>query len=116
MLTDYEQEGDNNCFHGGTIFNDATTGAIWVENQESLCAGKLLWPKLTSKSDSGIYFVQKSSTFTVTTRVTVDVFHADCNAKNQSQSFVVVGAHHQNVHAEHAIQTLMYMARTRIWC
>ena len=51
-----------------------------------------------SHSDNGIF--------------AADVFHAICIRKHQSQSFSGVGAHHQNVHAKSAIQTIMYMART----
>ena len=36
----------------------------------------------------------------------------ECLAKNQTQSFLGVGAQHQNASAERAIQTIMYMART----
>ncbi len=32
----YGLEGRNGRFHGGTIYNDATSGLIWVENQVSL--------------------------------------------------------------------------------
>ena len=38
------------------------------------------------------------------------VFHANCVEKHQSKSFSEIGAHHQDTHAEHAIQTSMYMA------
>ena len=37
---------------------------------------------------------------------TSDIFNDDCIAKHQSQSFSGIGAHHQNAHAEHAIQTI----------
>ena len=40
-----------------------------------------------------------------------DVFHAHCTEKLQSRSCSGVGAHHQNAHAEHAIQTIMYMTQ-----
>eukprot|EP00804_Cyclotella_cryptica_P017061 CCRYP_003305-RA/>CCRYP_003305-RA protein AED:0.17 eAED:0.17 QI:0/-1/0/1/-1/1/1/0/125 len=43
---------------------------------------------------------------------TADMFRADCKQKHQSQSFSGVGARHQNDLAEHAIQTITYMART----
>jgi hypothetical protein len=36
----------------------------------------------------------------------------ECLNKNQTQSFWGVGAQHQNATAEHAIQTIMYMAQT----
>ena len=42
LLTGYGQEGDNKCFNGGTIFHDAATGTIWVENQVSLGPGELI--------------------------------------------------------------------------
>ncbi len=35
----YGREGTDNRFHGGTIFHDAATGAIRVENQITLGAG-----------------------------------------------------------------------------
>jgi hypothetical protein len=42
------------------------------------------------------------------------MFWHDCK-EWQSQSFSSVGAQHQNAHAEHAIQNIMYMARTSLW-
>jgi hypothetical protein len=36
-------------------------------------------------------------------------FWRDCEEKQQSQSFSGVGAQHQNAHAEHTIQTIMYI-------
>ena len=41
-----------------------------------------------------------------------DVFNDDCIAKHQSQSFSGVCAQYQNAHAEHVIQTIVYIART----
>ena len=41
--------------------------------------------------------------------ISADALHEDCTEKHQSQSFSGLGAHHQNAHAEHAIQTIMYM-------
>jgi hypothetical protein len=37
-------------------------------------------------------------------------YHKECLDKNQTQSFLSVGAQHQNARAERAIQTIMYMA------
>ena len=45
LLEGFGQEGANNRFHGGTIFNDAATGILWVENQVSLGAGKTILAK-----------------------------------------------------------------------
>ena len=43
---------------------------------------------------------------------TAEEFREDCKNKKQKQSFSGVGVKHQNARAEHAIQTVMYMART----
>ena len=45
MLTGYGKEGGHNCSHGGTIFNDAATSVIWVENQVFLGAGETVMAK-----------------------------------------------------------------------
>ncbi len=42
----FGREADHNRFHGGTIFNDATSGAILIENQVSLGVGDTLHAKL----------------------------------------------------------------------
>jgi hypothetical protein len=39
-------------------------------------------------------------------------FRRECKEKQQSQLLSGVGAQHQNVHAERAIQTIMYLAHT----
>ena len=113
LLTAYDQEGNQNHFYGGTIFSDAATRTIWVENQVSVGAGETnmaktcfeewLWVLACTEikhihSNSGVF--------------TADVFQADCTEKHQSQNFSKVDAHHQNAHAEHAIQTITYMAWT----
>ena len=38
----FGRERHNNRFHGGTIYNDADFGLIWVENQVSLGANKTI--------------------------------------------------------------------------
>jgi hypothetical protein len=40
LLKGYGREGAEHRFHGGTIFNDAASGVIWVEPQVSLGAGE----------------------------------------------------------------------------
>jgi hypothetical protein len=39
-------------------------------------------------------------------------YHLECKEKGQSQSLSGVGAQHQNARAEHAIQTIMFMAHS----
>ena len=113
LPTGYGRERPENRYHGGTIFNDAATGIIWVENQISLGASETIMAKHSFEewlfelacvevkryhSDNGIFIAEE--------------FREDCKDKNQKQSFSGVGAKHQNARAERSIQTIMYMART----
>jgi hypothetical protein len=41
----YGHEGTNSRFNGGPIYNDATSGLIWVENQVSLGASETIMGK-----------------------------------------------------------------------
>ncbi len=41
----YRRENLNNRFHGGTIYNDAASGRIWVENQVSLGSSETIMGK-----------------------------------------------------------------------
>ena len=40
LPTEYEQESYFSSFYGGTLYNDAATGIIWVENQLSLVSSE----------------------------------------------------------------------------
>ena len=86
---------------------------IHVQNQVSLGAGETvnakigfeewLWEqaRLSVKhyhSDNGVF--------------AAEIFREACIVECQLQSFSVVGAKHQNAEADHAIQTVMYMARS----
>ncbi len=42
LFSGYGHEAQHNWFHGGTIFNYAASGAIWVEHQVSLGAGEII--------------------------------------------------------------------------
>jgi hypothetical protein len=113
LPTGYGQESQDCRFQGGTIYNDAASGLIWVENQVSLGANKTvmgrtrfehwLWDQCVSEvkhyhGDNCIFSANE--------------YCHDCDEKGQSQSFSGVGAQHQNARAERAIQTIMYMAWT----
>ena len=113
LYSGYGREAEHNRFHGGTIFNDAASGAIWIENQVSLGANETVCAKARFEewlyelscaevkryhSDNGVF--------------SADEFRDDCDSKFQKQTFSGVGAKHQNGRAERAIQTVMYMART----
>ena len=113
LFTGYGREAQHNRFQGGTIFNDAASGAIRVEHQVSLGAGETICAKERFEewlyeqccaevkryhSDNGVF--------------TAAEFREDCDSKLQQQTFSGVGAKHQNGRAERSIQTIMSMART----
>ena len=100
----YGREASDRRFHGGTIFNDAASGSIWVENQICLGANETvmgkqhfeqwLWDQAAAEvshyhGDNGIF--------------TAEEYKKVCDNKGQTQSFSGVGAQHQNAHAERAI-------------
>jgi hypothetical protein len=111
--TVYGRESQDCCFQGGTIFDDAASGLIWVENQVSLGANEMVMGKARFKQwlydqcvcevkhyhgDIGLFSAEE--------------IQSDWEEKQQSQLFSGVGPRHQNAHAESVIQTIMYMART----
>jgi len=113
LLSGFGHENTRDKLHGGTIFQDAAAGVIWVKCQVSLGASKTVMTKILFEewlwemaaaeinhlhSDNGVF--------------TDDMFGKDCKSKHQSQSLSGVGAKYQNSITERAIQTIMYMART----
>ncbi len=89
----YDHEGCNGRFHGATIYNDAASGLIWVENQVSLGASKTIMGKECFEQwlydtackevkhfhgDNGIFSSEE--------------YRLECSEKKQSQSFSGVGA------------------------
>jgi hypothetical protein len=96
LPTKYGQESQDYRFQGGTIYNGAASGLMWVKNQISLGANEtvmgkahfeqLLWDQCVSKvkhyhGDNGI--------------VAAEEYHCDCTEKGQMQSFSGIGAQHQ---------------------
>eukprot|EP01082_Thalassiosira_pseudonana_P009463 g8665.t1 g8665 contig3:647373-650417(+) len=112
LLKGYGREGAEHRFHGGTIFNDAASGVIWVEPQVSLGAGETVMSKVRFEEWLWEQAAAEVSHFHSDNGVFADLFREDCKRKGQSQSFSGVGAQHQNARAERAIQTIMYHART----
>ncbi len=45
LPTGFGREGPNGSYQGGTIYNDAALGLIWVENQVSLGASETIMGK-----------------------------------------------------------------------
>ena len=112
LPTGYGKESKTSKFHGGTIFHDAASKAIYVANQSRLTAPETvlsknrfeewLWDLAAARvqhyhSDNGVF--------------TAEDFKADCEKKGQTQSHSGVSAQHQDAEAERAIQTIVYMAR-----
>ncbi len=107
----YGRESADRRFQGGTVYNNAASGLIWVENQVSLganqtvmgksCFEQWLWDMAYAEvkhyhGNNGIFSAEK--------------YCFECKEKGQSQSFSGVRAQHQNARAERAIQTIMFMA------
>lgn len=112
LPTGYGRESTASSLHGGTIFHDAASKAIYVSNQSLLTAPETilsknrfeqwLWDLAVAKvkhyrSDNGVFKAAD--------------FKAACEEEGQTQSFSGVSAQHQNAEAERAIQTIVYMAR-----
>ncbi len=45
LFSGYGRKAQHNRFHGGTIFNDAASGAIWVEHHVPLVTGETICAK-----------------------------------------------------------------------
>ena len=89
----YGREGCNGRFHGGTIYNDAASGLIWVENQVSLGASKTIMGK--GRLEQWLYdtacievkhFHGNNGIFSL------EEYRLECSKKKQLQSFSGVGA------------------------
>ena len=97
LPTGFGKESHTNMFHGETIFRDASSKYIHMQNQVSLGAGETVNSKLGFEewlwevarervkhyhSDNGVF--------------TADLFKEACAEEHQTQSFSGVGAQHQN--------------------
>ena len=93
LPTGYGRESDTNMFQGGTLFRDAASKCIYVQNQVSLCAGETA----TAKGEFEEWLYEE-------VRVVMKHFHSDngvlssrtftkcCKEDGQTQSFGGVGA------------------------
>ncbi len=106
----YGHDGTNSQFNGGTIYNDAASGLIWVENQVSLGASETIMGKERWLYD--IACVKVKHYHGDNDIFSSEAYCKECSEKMLFQSFSGMGAQHQNSKAEQAIQTIMYMART----
>jgi hypothetical protein len=106
----YDRESKKRRFQGGTIYNDAASGLIWVENQVSLGANETVVGKacfeqwLWDMAYAEVKHYRGNNGF-----FSAEEYRQEC-MKGQSQSFSGVEAQHPNSWAERAIQTIMYMA------
>ncbi len=67
LPTGYGHESQDRRFQGGTIYNDAASGLIWVENQVSLGANETVWERLVLNNGCGINVSPKSNIIMVIT-------------------------------------------------
>jgi hypothetical protein len=101
LLSGYGREGTNRRFNGGTIYNDATSGLIWVENQVSLGASETIMGKVRFKQWLYDIACVKVKHYHGDDRIfSSETYREECSEKMQSQSFSGVGAQHQNSKAE----------------
>ena len=96
LSTGYGRESDTNMFHGGTLFCDAASKYIYVQNQVSLGAGETV----TAKREFEEWFYEEA-------KVVVKYYHSNngvfnsgiftesCKEDGQTQSFSGVGAQHR---------------------
>ncbi len=108
LSSGYGREVTNSQFNGGTIYNDAASGLIWVENQVSLGTSETIMGK--ERFEQWLYDIAC---------VEVKHYHGDngifsseayrkmCSEKMQAQSFSGVGTQHPNSKAKRAIQMIM---------
>jgi hypothetical protein len=102
LPTGFGKESNTNMFHGGTIFRDAASKYIHVQNQVSLAAGETVNAKM--KFEEWLW---------ETARARIKHYHSDNGeVDKQTQSFSGVGAQHKNAEVERAIQIVMYMTRS----
>ena len=100
----YGQEGNQSRFNGGTIYNCAASGLIWVKNQVSLGANKTVMGKEWFKQWLYNIVCVKVKHFHGDNGIlSLEEYCQDCFKKMQLQSFLGVGAQHQNSRAERAI-------------
>ena len=97
LPTGYGRESHNWRFQGETIYNDAASSLIWVENQVSLGSNETVMGKarfeqwLWNQAAAEVsYYHGNNGIFAAAE------FWDDCIDKGQTQSFSSVGAQHQN--------------------
>ena len=110
----YGKEKWHQCYCGGTIFYDASSGLIKVYHQSSLDADSTLTSKRLFEHDA------------TQCGVNIHNYHADNGIftsakwkevllnKDQHQTLSATGAHHQNPHAECAIGTVTNSAHAML--
>ncbi len=91
----YGRKAPDRRFQGGTIYNDAASGLIWVENQISIGFNETMMRKLWFKQWLWEQVVAEVSRYNRVKRIlTAEEYHRDCEQKGQSQRFSGVGAQH----------------------
>ena len=100
FITGYGWESSSSRFYGVNVYNDATTGIIWIENQVSLGSSEtVLVEESFVKCLWGQACVNMSPINSDNSIFASDPFRLECDNKHQEQSLSVVGSQHQNTRA-----------------
>ena len=97
----FVREGPNSCFHGGTIFNDDTTGIIWVDNHISLGSGETV--TLKKQFEEWLwkqYYVEVQHYHGYNRIINAYILWKYCAKRSQYQSCSGTGSQNQNTRAE----------------
>ena len=93
----YGHLNSNSRFHGETIYNDAASGLIWIENQVSLGSSETIMSNEWFKQWLYDIACVKVKHFHGNIGIfSSEEYHLECSNKKQLQSFSGVGAQHQH--------------------
>ena len=99
-------------FKGGVIFVDHASGYVFVEPVVNFTAGEALRAKQTFESELTLMGITVVNYHTDNGVFTAAEYQDEIAKMDQTMTLSGVGAHHQNVVAQHAIGTVMGIART----
>ena len=106
----YIRESSDGCFQCSTIYNNATSGLIWVESQVLLGGNKNVMVKSQSSKYLSYQATDEVFHYHCNNRLFMaEKYRRDCEHKGQSQIVLGVGYQHQNACTECAIQNIIYM-------
>jgi hypothetical protein len=106
------QINSNYEYRGGTVFVDAASGYIYLQNQVGFTAYETIESKLKFEREAASAGVQVKRYTTDNGVYTAREFQKELAQKGQILQLSGVGGHHHNAPAENAIKIVMNRART----